>query len=430
MTRRSALAIVALLALAAVSVSGQEEVYLQVASPGLQRLVLALPNLAARPGVDAAAAGQFLTTLRDDLEQTAVLSLLPDDKARLVEVDASNPALTRQRWRSVGAQFLLEGTQAGAGAQLVVEVRLWDLASGEVAFSRRLQGSTSLAPTMAHTLANELVRLFTGRPGPFLSRIAFVSDRTGAKELWIMRWDGTEAQQLTNHRSIAVGPAWSPDGDWLAFTSFLRGQPELFVLRPTEGYLKAVSTLPGVNSSPSFSPDGKEIAFAAGGDGNTDIYTVSRDGGTPVQLTSSRAIETQPAWSPSGRQIAYTSTASGSPQIYLMDAEGTNGRRVTFEDRFADEAAWAPDGVRIAYTTLVDTHFQIAILDLRTNQRTVIPGPGNNESPCWSPDGTMLAFASDRTGSKQIYITDPTGHPRQITTKGNNLQPAWVAQLQ
>jgi TolB protein len=194
--------------------------------------------------------------------------------------------------------------------------------------------------------------------------------------------------------------------------------------------LKAVSTLPGVNSSPSFSPDGKQIAFATGADGNTHIYVVPSGGGTPIQLTSGRAIDTQPAWSPSGRQIAYTSTASGSPQIYLMDAEGTNTRRVTFDDRFADEAAWAPDGVRIAYTTLIDTHFQIAILDLRTDSRTVIPGPGNNESPCWSPDGTMLAFSSDRTGSREIYITDPTGHPRQITTKGNNAQPAWVAQLQ
>jgi TolB protein len=205
-----------LLTVAALPGYGQDEVYLQVTSPGLQRLVLALPSPTERPGVDTAAAGQFVTTLQSDLGQTAVLALLPEEKAKLVEIDATNPSLTRQRWRSVGAQFLLETSLAGAGAQLVVEVRLWDLASGEVAYSRRLQGSAALAPTMAHTLANELVKLFTGRPGPFLSRIAFVSDRTGAKELWIMRWDGSDEEQLTNHRSIAIGPAWSPDGEWLA----------------------------------------------------------------------------------------------------------------------------------------------------------------------------------------------------------------------
>lgn len=410
--------------------AAQDEVYLHVTSPGLQRVVLALPPFPFLPGTGQEAANTFLTTLRYDLSQTAALALLEDDKARLVEVDASNPALTRQRWRAVGAQFLLEGTLGSAGSQLVTEVRLWDLASGEVAYSRRLQASANLAPTMAHTLANDLVRLFTGKPGPFLSRIAFISDRTGASELWVMRWDGSEPQQLTNHHSIALGPAWSPAGDWLAFTSFMRGSPQLFILKPTEGYLRPLSTHPGVNSSPSFSPDGKQVAFATGDNGSTDIFIVPVEGGAPVRLTNSRAIETQPAWSPNGRQIAFTSTASGTPQIYIMDAEGTNTRRLTFDEKFADEAAWAPDGVRLAYTTMVDNHFQIAILDLRDGSRTIVPGPGNNESPCWSPDGTMIAFSSDRTGTKQIYITDPAGHPRQITSEGNNRQPAWVAQLQ
>lgn len=406
----------------------QEEVYLQVTNPGLTSVVIALPDPPLRPGADSMAARQFLDTLRSDLEQTAVIRLLAPEQQRLVEVDPAQPALTRQRWRAVGAQFLLEAAIPTAAAQLVAEVRLWDLASGEIAYSRRLQAPANLAATMAHTLANELLRLFTGRPGPFLSRIAFVSDRTGAKEVWVMRWDGSDAQQLTSYRSIAMAPAWSPDGQWLAFTSFLRGQPQLFVLRPTEGYLKPLSTLPGVNTSPTFSPDGRRVAFAAGDDGNTDIYVVDVEGGTPVRLTSSRAIETQPSWSPNGRQIAFTSTASGRPQIHLMDAEGTNVRQLTF-DAFADEAAWAPDGVRLAYTTLVDGRFQIAVLDMRTGTRTVVPGPGSNESPCWSPDGTMLAFVSNRSGRQHIFITDAGGQPRQLTREGNNTAPAWVTQL-
>lgn len=408
----------------------QDEVYLKVTNPGLSRVVIAVPEFASRPGTDPAAAALLLATLRKDLDETAVIGVVPAENAKLVVVDPTNPTLTRQRWRAVGAQFLLDGSFAGAGNQLVLETRLWDLTSGEVAYSRRIQGTVSLAATMAHTLANELVHLFTGRPGPFLSRIAFVSDRTGAKELWVMRWDGTEAQQLTTYRSITLSPAWSPDGEWLAFTSFLRGPPQLFVLRPTQGYLKTLSTLPGVNSSPNFSPDGKTVAFATGAAGVTDVYVVPVDGGTPMRLTHTLGISTQPAWSPSGRQIAFTSNAGGSPQLYVMDAEGTNVRRLTFDDKYADEAAWAPDGVKIAYTTLVGDRFQIAILDLRTNARTIIPGPGNNESPCWSPDGTVLAFVSDRTGARQIFITDPAGRPRQITDKGNNIQPAWVAQVQ
>ncbi|MFH1176409.1 MAG: hypothetical protein V1750_03295 [Acidobacteriota bacterium] len=419
-----------LLATATTPGDAQQEIYLRVTRPGLQRIVLALPPFSVRGGADPAGAEIFLTTLKGDLQQTAVVTLLPEETLASLATSPADPARTRSSVRAAGAQFLLEGALSGGGTQLVSEVRLWDLASGEVAFSRRLAGSVAVAPTMAHTLANEVLHLFTGKPGPFLSRIAFVSNRSGHKELWVMRWDGSEAQQLTTHRSIALGPTWSVDGQWLAFTSFLNGDPELFILRPTQGYLKPLSSLPGVNSSPSFSVDGAAVVFAAGADGNTDIWTVPTAGGAPERLTVSRAIETQPAWSPRGRQIAFTSTASRTPQLYLMDAEGSNVRRLTFEDRFADEAAWAPDGVRLAYTTLIEGRFQIAVFDLRSGAREVIPGAGNNESPCWSPDGTMLAFVSDRTGSKQIYITDPAGAPRPVTSLGNNTQPAWVAQVQ
>ena len=429
MTRRitSALPVFALLASAA---AAQEEVYLKVTSPGLQRVVIGVAPFATRTAVDAVATAQLMNTLRTDLDQTAVMGLLPEDNARLVEPAPGNPGLTRQRWRSVGAQLLLEGTFSGAGNQLVVEAQLWELTSGEIAYSRRFQASNALAATMAHTLANEIVRLLTGQPGPFLSRIAFISDRSGAKELWLMRWDGSDPQQLTTHKSIALAPAWSPDGQWLAFTSFLRGQPQLFVLRPTQGAFKPISTLPGVNTSASYSPDGKQVVFAAGDNGDTHLWVVPAEGGTPVRLTSTRGISTQPAWSPNGRQIVFTSTMGGSPQLYAIDAEGTNLRRLTFEDQFADEAAWAPDGIRLAYTTQVDGRFQIATLDLRTNARAVIDGPGSNESPCWSPDGTTLAFVSTRTGRKQIFITDPLGRPKQITSEGNNTQPTWVAQVQ
>jgi TolB protein len=414
----------------AVTARAQEEIYLQVTSPGLRSVVVAIPEFGQRGTVDRGAAATFLATLDTDLRQTAVIALLPAAAIATAAATQGDAAARHAAFRAVGAQFLLDGTLASLGSQLITEVRLWDLASSEIAYSRRLQGTATLAPTMAHTLANELLRLFTGKPGPFLSRIAFISDRSGAKELWVMRWDGSEAQQLTSHKSIALGPTWSTDGEWLAFTSFLRGQPQLFILRPTEGYLKPLSAIPGVNSSPSFSPDGREVAFAAGDHGNTNVYVANVEAGEVRRLTSSRAIETQPAWSPSGRQIAYTSTAAGNPQLYLMDAEGTNNRRVTFDDTFADEAAWAPDGVRIAYTTKVEARFQIATVDLRTGLRLLIAGPGNNESPCWSPDGNMLAFVSDRTGSKQIYITDATGTPRRITREGNNSQPSWVAQVQ
>ena len=402
-----------------------EELYLTITSPGLRRVAVAAPPLAVLPRTPVDLAGELQTTLDADLDAAAPLAVVNRQLYRLVE-DDPRPEVLYERWRSIGAQFLLTGTVARAGGQLVVEAQLVDLVSAEYAFAKRYRAATSAAGVIAHTLANDLVQVFTGRPGPFLSRIAFISDRSGHPELWVMDWDGNNPRQLTKHDSNALAPAWAPDGEWLAFSSFLRGGPALYLLKPSEGYLRPLWSDGGVNSSASFSPDGRSIVFASSREGNVDIYRISVEGGEPVRLTTARAIDTQPAWSPNGRQIVFTSARSGTPQLYLMDADGSNVRRLTFDGGFNDEASWAPDGTRLACTTRDGGSFQIATVDIASGERQVISAPGNNESPTFSPDGSMLAFVSDRTGEPQIIITDSDGRPRQITSDGRNHSPAWI----
>jgi TolB protein len=409
----------------AAPVSAQDELYLEITQPGLRRVAVAAPPLMVLPGTPAEAAREFQETLDNDLAAAAPIAVVDPKLYALVE-DDPRPEVLNQRWRAIGSQFLLSGTVVRAGGQLVVEARLVDLVSGEFAFAKRYRAGITASPVVAHTLANDIVQVFTGRPGPFLSRIGFISDRAGGSELWVMDWDGANPKQLTKHGAIALAPAWSPDGRQLVFTSFLRGTPALFVLTPQEGYLRLLYDKGGVNSSATFSPDGKRIAFASSNDGNTDIFVVPVEGGTPQRLTSARGIDTQPAWAPNGRQIAFTSTRSGSPQIYLMDADGSNVRRLTFDGGFHDEATWANDGTRLACTTKVGDRFQIATIDTITGEQRVIPGPGNNESPCFSPDGSMLAFASDRTGSPEIFVTDADGVPHQLTSEGKNYSPTWT----
>ncbi len=407
----------------------QDELYLEITQPGLRRVAVAAPPLMVLPGTPAEAARGFQQTLDNDLGAAAPIAVVDPRLYALVE-DDPRPEILNQRWRANGAQFLLSGTVVRAGGQIVVEARLVDLVSGEFAFAKRYRASIGASPVVAHTLANDIVQVFTGRPGPFLSRIGFISDRAGGPEIWMMDWDGDNPKQLTRHGAIALAPTWSPDGKKMVFTSFLRGTPALFVLTPQEGYLRLLWDKGGVNSSATFSPDGKQLAFASSRDGNTDIYILPIDGGTPRRLTTARGIDTQPAWAPNGRQIAFTSTRSGTPQIYLMDADGSNVRRLSFDGGFHDEATWTHDGTRIACTTKVGSKFQIATINTVTSQRTVITAPGNNESPCFSPDGTMIAFASDRTGTPQIFITDADGVPHQLTSEGKNHSPTWTGASQ
>jgi len=420
-------AFVFLAALISGTAAAQDELYLEITQPGLRRVAVAAPPLMVLPGTPADAAKEFQETLDNDLAAAAPLAVVDPRLYALVE-DDPRPEILNQRWRSIGAQFLLSGTIVRAGGQLVVEARLVDLVSGEFAFAKRYRAGVTASQVVAHTLANDIVQVFTGRPGPFLSRIAFVSDRSGSSEIWVMDWDGANPIQLTKHGAIALAPTWSPDGKNLVFTSFLRGTPALYLLTPQEGYLRLLWDKGGVNSSATYSPDGKKIAFASSQDGNTDIFVMSVEGGTPRRLTTARGIDTQPAWAPNGRQIAFTSTRSGAPQIYLMDADGSNVRRLTFDGAFHDEATWTHDGTRVACTTKIRDHFQIATIDIITGQQTVIAAPGNNESPCFSPDGSMIAFVSDRTGSPQIFITDADGVPHQLTSEGKNHSPTWTAE--
>ncbi len=415
-----------LLCAMAVTVAAQDdEIYLEITQPGLRRVAIAAPPLMVLPGTPADVASGFQETLDEDLAAAAPVAVVERRLYALVE-DDPRPEVLHQRWRSIGAQFLLSGTVVRAGGQLVVEARLIDLVSGEYAFAKRYRAGISAAEVVAHTMANDLVQVFTGRPGPFLSRIAFISDRSGSSELWVMDWSGANQKQLTKHSSLALAPSWSPDGAHLAFTSYLRGAPALYLLTPREGYLKLLRDDGGVNSSASISPDGKDVAFASSRDGNVDIYTMPLDGGEARRLTTARGIDTQPAWAPNGRQIAFTSTRSGSPQIYLMDADGSNIRRISFGAYFHDEPTWAHDGIRIACTTRDQGTFEIATINAVTTERTVIGAPGNNESPCFSPEGSMIAFESDRTGKPQIYITNADGVPRQLTSEGSNHSPTWI----
>jgi len=412
--------------LACLTLAAQDEIYLEITQPGLRRVAVAAPPLMVLPQTPADVARTFQAALDEDLGAAAPIALVDRRLYALIE-DDPRPEILHQRWRAIGAQFLLSGTVVRAGGQLVVEARLVDLVSGEFAFAKRYRAGISAATVVAHTLANDLVKVFTGRPGPFLSRMAFISDRSGNSELWVMDWNGSNAKQLTKHGSIALAPVWSPDGTKLAFTSYLRGAPAVFLLTPQEGYLKLLWDRGGVNSSATFSPDGSKIAFASSTGGNVDIHVIPTDGGEPRRLTTSRGIDTQPAWAPNGRQIAFTSTRSGSPQIYLMDIDGTNVRRLSFSGEFHDESSWSYDGTRLVCTTRVDGIFQLTTINTITGEESILAGPGNNESPVFSPDGSMLAFASDRTGSPQIFITDADGLPHQLTSEGMNHSPTWIS---
>ena len=327
--------------------------------------------------------------------------------------------------KAANAQFVLALKIDQQGLDYIVDARLLD-STGAMQSGRRYRGASGALPLIAHTLANDLVRVVNGKPGIFLSLIGFASNRTGNFEIWLMDWDGANQRQITHHNALSILPSWSADNQRMVYTSFLGGTSDMYVISRRGGGRIRIPTGLGLNTSATFSPISNDIAFVGSVAGNPDIYIIKDDGTNLRRLTHDSSIESTPEWSPNGRQISFTSGRSGSPQIYTMDAEGASVQRISFEGEWNDDATWSPDGSQLAYTSRVNGRFQIRIADLATHQSRILAGEGSNEQPAWSPDGKWVAFQSNRSGNWQIYRMRVDGTDLlQLTFDGENKDPDW-----
>jgi TolB protein len=410
--------------------AANQELWLELNRPAAKKLPLALPMTVAPagPAIEGQVRDPFHDTLRTDLDYEGAFSIVDPALYPKGYRDATTPD-SADRWIATGAEVLVDTLLEVSGDRVSAEARVYDLKSRKLVFGKRYTGGATFVPRIAHAVADDIVRYFTGKPGVFMTSIVFTSDRDlgrGFKELYAMDFDGRNQRRLTELKTLAINPAWDSAGQHLAFTSYAKTFPRVNLMLRDGSGRKDLSTGVDLNASPSFSPDGKRIVFAGSAGGNPDIYMINADGTGLKRLTSSPAIESTPRWSPVGNQILYTSSVSGTPELYLMDPEGANARRVTYAGDWNDEGAWSPDGSKIAFACRNGGDFRICVMDLATSQTLELTDEGSSGHPSWSPDGTKIAFDSRRGSSTQIYTMDINGqHKVALTDKGNNSQPAW-----
>ena len=403
-----------------------EDIQITIRGGAERRLSIAVPALFA-PGAAALQAqvvDPFTATLRSDLEYAGAFAVA---EPALYPAGFRDPSTAEaaDRWLGTGAEALVDTRGEVTGERVSIEARVWDLKARKLIMGRRYTGGATYVERIAHTLANDIVKYFTGKPGVFLSSIVFVTQDGQNKEISAMDFDGRGVRQLTSHKSIAISPTGA--NGRIAYTSYVRLFPMLWTMDGDGSNKREVPTGVDLNASPSLTADGAQIAFAGSAKGNSDIYAVPVAGGTARRLTSSRALEASPAWSPTGRQILYTSDLTGTPQIYVMDAEGTGSRRVTFAGNWNDEGSWSPDGSRIAFACRNEGDFNICVMDMESGRTVQLTSEGSNGHPSWSPDGEKIVYHSRRDGSTQIYSMDADGqNKRQLTRGGNHSQPVWM----
>src|SRR5271156_4624728 len=319
---------------------------------GVEKVRLAVPDFKPSTGdpQNAALLKVFDDTFWNDLDNSGVVELVSKSFYPL-QVPGQPTDVTFPMWNAPppNAAMLAFGNLGVAAGKVTVQGWLYDVkntASPQVLGKQYADVATEeAARVIAHKFADEIIfRLGGGIPGIAESKIYFVSDRSGHKEVWAMDYDGSNQHQVTHQGSISLSPRISPDGSRLAFSSLTKSGWDILMFSLDLNRVVSFPRFGGTNLAPAWSPDGTRLAFSSSRTGDPEIYVVDQSGAGLKRLTSSRLPDVSPVWNPkTGAQIAWVSGRTDLPQIYTMEADGTNVQRLT-DQGYAVSPAWSPNG--------------------------------------------------------------------------------------
>jgi Tol biopolymer transport system component len=319
------------------------------------------------------------------------------------------------------------------------------------------------------------------------ARIAFAR-HVGNADLYTIGADGSALVRLTETPSTEYSPLWAPDGRRVLFGFTQAYATELRVTGPEGGAVRSVTDSVAHKPDFAWSPDGSHIAFTMlDGYNQGDVYVmaVPDETGVPApegtNLTQHPAHDCCVAWAPDSERLLFLSSRSGEraslpregrgngiaytdlrvhaalggegqnpagmvravttvepepPQgIYLVRRDGSGLTQLTNGGGRERQASWSPDGTRIAFVSNRDGNDEIYLLTLP--EGTESPGgtltrltdsPERDWYPAWSPDGTCLAFESRRDGDWGLYVmaADGSGLTKLADSAGWGYGPRWA----
>jgi TolB protein len=189
--------------------------------------------------------------------------------------------------------------------------------------------------------------------------------------------------------------------------------------------LAGIAMTAGATPAAASFPDKEgRIAFGlSGADGNTDVYSVRPDGHGLRRLTDSPGFDACPAYARGGRHIAFCSDRTGAPETWVMRENGSDERQVTNLGGLLTFPDFSPDGRRIAMSGRAPgdpaqaRDLWVTNVDGSGLQRLTDTADSTEQWPAYSPDGTRIAFVSNRGGVPQVWLIDADGSdPRQLTS--------------
>ena len=252
------------------------------------------------------------------------------------------------------------------------------------------------------------------------AHIAVDASWAGPRRIWLLDGQGHNPQQATTDTSEEIAhlaPRWSPDGKKIVFQNAQRTKYDIRVVNLETKQLSAITDDFPSDIWPVWSPSGNFIYFSSDRGGGLNVWRAPVDAagalaGPLEQVTTGAGYDVEVALSPDGKRIAFTTLRQNadlwrlpvSPQTGLPAGEPSALVSTTRED---SRGAWAPDGSAIAFNSDRSGEMNIWLQSLADGStRQLTSGSGGDFQPNWSPDQKRIAFYSSRTGRPGIFAVD------------------------
>ncbi len=370
-----------------------------------------------------------------DLQRSGFFQPLPEQD--LVARPHTANQVNYTNWRALNVDHLVVGrVQALADEEYQVQFQLLDVHKRSQLAGYSIRSGKSDLRRTAHQISDIIYKVITGNPGAFDTRIAYITvtqnqQKQKSYRLAVADSDGHNEQVVYESKHPLMSPSWAPDGQRLVYVSFTRGRPEVYIQNIVTMKFERIVAFKGINSAPVFSPDGSKLALTLSKDGNPEIYILDLATKNLTRVTRNYAIDTEPAWMPDGRALIFTSDRGGSPQLYRISVneQGPTGRarRLTFEGSYNARGAVSPDGRYLAMVHREEGRYRIALQDLKAGHFRVLTDSRLDESPSFSPNGSMIIYATEDNyrGVLAAVSVDGRSQQRLSLRTGDVREPAW-----